>query len=432
MNNETKAVKYYGSESKYLEFKTSLVFPAHAPGEEAREDPQAQIFHILSRIAGLLNANGGRLYLGVNNDGYEVGMHDDFRYYERHQMYAGKYSYKISSLDNLTVYLEEVINQNFGRQLARKIEVSVDEEATKDVIMFNIEQSLEPVFLDGRLFVRQSGQATYEYYGKDVEVFVKERELLIAERDRKLEIKKKAAVELPPQPVKTIPEPKKIVVDSEPQPQPTVEEPVGLATSLWRPNVLHEYETGYTEPLGYLYFTKEKQVWFSAVDVYAETDPDCCLALVIPHELTDGYLVLGYQGEKALKISLQDIMTQTENSRQRLPLEDELMFAAVAGRDDGLLCAASDSKGSLSRRLTPLAQIEQGRFNSLPKRIHEASMSHTVAYEIITGNSLETYSDCLADKMAARRFGMVMKINEGEPNFKNKLNELLTKCAPAL
>ncbi len=33
VNNETRPGKYYGSESKYLEFKTSIVYPATGPGE---------------------------------------------------------------------------------------------------------------------------------------------------------------------------------------------------------------------------------------------------------------------------------------------------------------------------------------------------------------------------------------------------------------
>ena len=41
--------------------------------------------------------------------------------------------------------------------------------AEKGVVCITVQQSLEPVFFDGRLFVRQSGQSTREYHGEAVE-----------------------------------------------------------------------------------------------------------------------------------------------------------------------------------------------------------------------------------------------------------------------
>lgn len=431
VNNETRRGKYYGSESKYLEFKTSLVYLAGAPGEEIRENPAEQQFHILSRVAGMLNATGGRLYLGVNNDGYEVGMHDDFKYYERHRATAGSYQFKITNVDSLCVFIENLINETFGSTIARKITVEADDEALKEVVLINIEESLEPVFINNRLFVRQSGQSTREYHGKDVEDFVKERAELRAERAHLLSLSSNrlSANET----VTKIAESPKTALEadataSEEASGPTI--PV-IATSQWRPNSLHSWENGYTEPEGYLYFINNSKLLYSTNDLYKETGEDNCnLALVIPHELADGYLILGFQGEKALKIPLSEIYAKGENNPVDFYGCEEIMFAALAAKDDALICVVSDSGGSLWRRGILVSQIESRHLTNTPVRIHDTVTDHSVLWEIADKTAINAVSDCLADNLANRRIGVTLRVKEGTPGTADKLSEVVNKCSP--
>lgn len=430
VNNETRPGKYYGSESKYLEFKTSIVYPATAPGEEMREDPAAQQFHILSRIAGMLNANGGRLYIGVNNDGYEVGMRDDFKYFERHRMSAGQYNFRISNVDSLCVFLENLIDHTFGSTLARKISIGADDEAEKEVVLINIEESLEPVFLDNRLFVRQSGQSTKEYHGKDIDDFVRERGELMAERAHLLSLAR--ANEPRPEAA-----PASAAADTQAAPaskdksKPAQASVSTIATSAWRPNVLHSYENGYAEPCGYLYFTGENKLLFSSNDLYKETgDGDCRLALAIPHELSDGFLVLAFEGERALKIPLAEIYEKGENIAVEYFGGARLMFASAATKDDALICVLADGSASLWRRGVMLNQIESGHLTSTPKRIHDTVTDHTVAWEIADSSAVSQISDCLADNLAARRIGVTLRVKEDTANAPYKLKELTDKCRP--
>ncbi len=428
VNNETRRGKYYGSESKYLEFKTSLVYPATAPGEIMREAPEEQQKHILSRIAGLLNANGGQLYIGVNNDGYEVGMHDDFKYYQRHNgAMAGTHRHRIANTDNLCVFIEDLVNQAFGERIGRKIEVSVDEEAEKGVICITVEQSLEPVFFDGRLYVRQSGQSTREYHGEAIEDFKYEREELRAEHRMRLALyeEEKAAEEEKPE--------TEISVPRQAEPIPQIEETPAkptIDTSHWRPNLLHDHESGYVEPSGYLYFNGEDQLLFSHNDLWLDGDEDCRLALTIPLELAEGYLVLGYADEKAVKIPLSEIYARGENNPMKRYSDEPLLFAAIAGRDDALLCIAADSTGSTWRRVTRLSAIEQGHLNSAPRRFHDAPIDHTVAYDIVDSAAIGKFSDCLSDKMGSKRFGFTMRVREDGDQRDYKFNEVFKLCSP--
>lgn len=430
VNNETRKGKYYGSESKYLEFKTSLVYPATAPGEEMRENPEEQQNHIMSRIAGLLNANGGQLYIGVNNDGFEVGMHDDFKFYQRHSAVAGNHRHKITNIDSLCVFIEDLINLSFGERIARKIEVAADDEAEKGVIRISVEQSLDPVFFNGKLFVRQSGQSTREYHGEAIDEFKREREELRAERRMRLaqyEEDKDQRAEDDREESVTPTATEVFDITSE-----TGEDSSQIITSHWRPNVLHNYEAGYVAPAGYLYFTGENSLLYSGNDLYMECNPDCRLALTIPHELSDGYLVMAYTNEKALRIPLSEIYAKGENNPMKLYGGEPAMFAAIANRDDAMLCVSADSSGALWRRVTRLSAIETGHLNSAPRRFHEAPIDHTVNYDIVDSAAIERFSDCLSEKLGNKRFGYTLRVHEDSQQTESKLNEIFKICDPTV
>lgn len=432
VNNENRKGKYYGSESKYLEFKTSIVYTATTPGKGMREDPEAQQFHIISRIAGMLNAKGGRLYIGVNDNGYEVGMHDDFKYFERHTMQYRRISGKIKSAGNLVNYLDNLINSTFDKATAKKIEVCIDDDAEKEVVYFEIAESLEPVFLDGRLFVRQSGQATYEYRDSDVDNFVRERE---EERAQKLaELPdRNTDTEAAPVPATTT---AAAAESNESTPEglaPTDADSLTLTTSRWHPNVLHDYEPGYAQPFGYLYFIGEKHIVFSRKDLYK--DPgfnDCRQALVIPHDMSDAYLVIAYDNERALRIPLAEIYEKGENNAAEYNTEYRPVFVALATKDDALVTVGADSKNNLWKRANKMSLLKQSHLMSMPRRVHDAPIHHTVTYEIAESATLPRFADCMADKINGKSFGATMRVKETSPDCQYKIQQLTTECHSAI
>lgn len=427
VNSETKVGKYYGSESKYLEFKTSIVYPAHEPGKEMREDPAGQQFHILSRIAGLLNAAGGKLYIGVNNDGYAVGLRDDLKYFERHKARFGSYTQAIANIDSMCVFLENLIHETFGPSIARKIEVAVDEEAEKDVILIKVEESLQPVMLEKRLFVRQSGQSTREYHGDDISDFLAERALQSAERSLRAAaaIDDAAAVEAAEAAVPAD-TPEKAPAEKA---APTVmAEP--LALSRWRPNVLHEYDNDYIEPYGYLYFTADGAITFSKSDLYMETRPECRGAMAISHEMKDGFLVLGFDEEKAVKIPLSEVYERGENNPAKHFRELRLVFAGLAQKDDAILTVVADNSGALWKRAFPLKQIESGHLSSNPKRLHDSAVNHTVAWEVIDSSATGSFADCTGSRIGTRRMGSPLRVRESDSQTPEVLDRLAMTCSP--
>ncbi len=434
VNSETRHGKYYGTESKYLEFKTSLVFPAVAPGSEMREDPVQQQMHIMSRIAGMLNANGGRLYIGVNNDGYAVGLLEDFRYYERHKARIGNRTFNVRNMDSLCVFLENLIYETFGPTVSRKIEVAADEDTDKDVVLINITESLTPVFIDGHLYVRQSGQSTREYHGVAVTEFVAEREQQRIERQHLEAISAAEAAEEHKAEAADYDVPDSDCADSGAVDDETSEdENVAdrsnrIATSLWRPNVLHSYEDGYKQPDGYIYFNGDSELRYSSTDLYCEDNAGCRLALVVPHELRDGYLILGFENERAVRVPLSEIISHGDNNPLNYNGEFGLIFAAVAGKDDLLLNFITDSGDSVWRRAVTIGQIEQEHVNSVPKRLYDIPATRTVGWEIVDSSAIENFAGCMSDRLSGRRFGEPLRVRASEERFAGKLKEIAESC----
>lgn len=66
----------YGDETDTKEFKSTIVYPAGATGPDI--DTQMEI--ILQTIAGFMNAKGGVLYIGVNDNGDVVGIESEYTF----------------------------------------------------------------------------------------------------------------------------------------------------------------------------------------------------------------------------------------------------------------------------------------------------------------------------------------------------------------
>lgn len=109
----------FGEENDKTEFKSTIVYPAGATAV----DIDTQIKVIVKTIAGFMNADGGKLYIGVNDTGHAVGIEneyqllnssqkDKFNYKNNKDGYENKLRNSISSiLGNLA---EDFIKINFS------------------------------------------------------------------------------------------------------------------------------------------------------------------------------------------------------------------------------------------------------------------------------------------------------------------------------
>jgi len=91
---------YLGVESGTQEFKTSIVFP---PNNSMQPDEYSQNVNVMKGICAFLNSTtGGTLYLGVNDQGYVVGVENDM-----HQL-------KTQTIDAYMRYVQDVAKKHFG------------------------------------------------------------------------------------------------------------------------------------------------------------------------------------------------------------------------------------------------------------------------------------------------------------------------------
>lgn len=74
---------HIGEESQTQEFKTSLVYP---PNNRGNEDIEQQSDNIIRVIISMMNTKGGILYIGVNDNGNVVGIHNDLAYFSEKKL----------------------------------------------------------------------------------------------------------------------------------------------------------------------------------------------------------------------------------------------------------------------------------------------------------------------------------------------------------
>ena len=126
-------------------------------------------------ICGFLNAEGGTLYLGVNNEGVASGLDNDIEFF------GGK--------DKLDLHIRNNIVQKFGNDANSRIRIRTSENNNKYVYALDIQPSQKPVELDGICYQRQ-GSSTWPLLGDDLEMFRNRRKMKLKDYWKRLKLKK--------------------------------------------------------------------------------------------------------------------------------------------------------------------------------------------------------------------------------------------------
>ena len=130
----------YGEEDLHREFKTSVVFP---PENHMRADVDVQTQNILKEICGFLNAEGGTLYIGVNDDGLASGLEQDFAY--------------LGNSDKFKLHIHNAISKFLGKDIDNLIKEEWIEDEDKRVFKITVpKRTGDPVLLNGAHYRRQS------------------------------------------------------------------------------------------------------------------------------------------------------------------------------------------------------------------------------------------------------------------------------------
>ncbi len=110
-----------------------------------------QITEILKVVSSFLNTRGGRLYIGVDNSGYAVGLHADFTYLNnRHE------NYDVADVkDKFDRTIRDAIHSRLGRVANGKVSGVFETVGDKIIYRLDIEPSPEVAMVDGVAYERQ-------------------------------------------------------------------------------------------------------------------------------------------------------------------------------------------------------------------------------------------------------------------------------------
>ncbi len=135
-------------EDQTTELKTSIIYPA---GNHMLPAEREQITEILKVVSSFLNTRGGRLYIGVDNSGYAVGLHADFTYLNnRHE------NYDVADVkDKFDRTIRDAIHSRLGRVANGKVSGVFETVGDKIIYRLDIEPSPEVAMVDGVAYERQ-------------------------------------------------------------------------------------------------------------------------------------------------------------------------------------------------------------------------------------------------------------------------------------
>lgn len=432
LNYEARQLKNYGNENLFTEFKSSLVYPARKNKEKADADPEAQQNVILKTIAAFMNSDGGTLFLGVNDKTHsETGLFEDFEYYKHYYPFDGKNTHKIANADNICNFLTNLVCNTWGNIVGGSVKIDTDPEASHDVIIINVEPRTTPVAFGGNYYVRRSG-ASKKLSEREITDFFEERRSI--EKLRHDEIDKTisstdAAVsgaEKTPCLQNTA-----APVPSASESQEIQNQESGVATSTWRPNVLHSWDDGYVEPAGYLNFRSDC-IERTDEDRMADYNDEYVMVLSYSNvEAEQGFLIMVYSNGRVLKVPMAELMQKDRDVPVKFNSSANLIFVSIAMPGSYLLCHLNDSKTNISRRVVPISEIENQHIASLPVPITTVSgLGGCQCCEIVPQSQVEAFSGSITQDLSSRQIGYLLRCTVGSEKSRQIFEEDCIKCHP--
>lgn len=339
---KTERAKYFGREDLHTEFKTSIVFPAE---NGMKPDLKAQTAEIMKIVCGFLNAEGGTLYIGVNNEGVASGIAEDLPFF------------KNSSLDSYDLYVRNGIVAQMGVDANSYIRTEWPESPGKKVYALVIQPSPYPVKFQGQYYIRQ-GSSTWPMLGQDLQLFLERKE---AER-HKLGATAPAAdntdlTAQANQEAVTGESAKTAKNKTEKADKFNYQDNTEITTSRIRNNPVHNWDDQYGEDMACILHILPKNGYMITEQ---ETWEETLLSLSVLGAEAEGYIILVYRSGKALKVLVSQLLDKSWFSKYKRNAEEELFFACPATAGDALLTVFKNAKGDDCYRVDDVANLAEG------------------------------------------------------------------------
>tara|TARA_R110001583_G_scaffold80855_6_gene216485 strand:- start:11350 stop:12138 length:789 start_codon:yes stop_codon:yes gene_type:complete len=134
-------------ENEWVEFKSSIRYDYY------RKTTNRSLEGVIAKtISGFMNAKGGRLIIGVDDDGNVLGLENDFK------------TLKHKNKDGFEREVFRIISEYLSRKASFGCHLSFYRQDLKDICLVDVEPSSDPVYVkDGKntVFYIRTGNATY-------------------------------------------------------------------------------------------------------------------------------------------------------------------------------------------------------------------------------------------------------------------------------
>ncbi len=435
VNARKSTLHSFGKEDKTTEFKTSLIYP---PNNHMRPDPDTQSRDVMKELCSLLNADGGTLYIGVNDFGMGVGMENDLAY----KMFDG-------SEDKYDLYFRRAVCTTMGRDVDAYVETRFETFGGKRIYVATAKPYYTaPVKVDGVIYERHGSSKLDFRNPEDIRRFI-DRRAEERERHRLLQAAaatpsaetsaptQSAAAAAAPATDATSQAPAETAAtttqQSSPDPQkseksrntqapttPSAENPEKIATRHWRAVCPASFDPDH-DPSTTRYLQILKDGFMMTSDFYGYTDPDLLLALPIRDEDARSWVVLGYEDGTVCRVPMKLFLDKEDFKTGRRYEDSNLIFADILTDDEALLTLSEGSRGSWNARADhPENLTEVAGIRNAGSRLFNTEQAH-YTFDVISGAKVLNYQDLF--NRTAKDCGRLFNRFKGDKLFKQLLTD---------
>lgn len=167
-----EARKKVGSfEGQHVEWKSSIAYLAG----EIEPNIDKQLGVIMRVIASFQNAEGGTLYIGVNDNGQVCGINQDFQHLNTgHDVTDLNYKYS-STLDSYQLKIHNNVILKLGKTANSNINVKFAKEGDLYYCIVEVKASKRPIYFDGNKLFQRVGNMTQMLTHEDMTNFILDR-----------------------------------------------------------------------------------------------------------------------------------------------------------------------------------------------------------------------------------------------------------------
>lgn len=134
-------------ENNFIEFKSSIRW------DYKQSVVNKELEHVIAKtISAFMNTEGGKLIIGVDDDGNILGLDNDFKTLGNKQ-----------NIDGFLLQIDSIVNSYLGKEFHEYINVVIENLSGRDICIIDISDSSQPVFVQNQgkdeFFIRASASS---------------------------------------------------------------------------------------------------------------------------------------------------------------------------------------------------------------------------------------------------------------------------------